>query len=153
MILSENAPRLRQFHFQQERSDPDYGTCLWATITFDLDRYSMTAESDCGNYAYCWTPTPDSESFLHLMCRIYKDYLLGKISSRSVFNLDESKEKALAALDECDVTEELQEEIMDIDVYGDEAFYRECEDILSRHDIKHDFETVECVKEYPPQCS
>lgn len=149
MIITESKPRTRQFYLRQERSDSDYGTCLWAAITFDLDRYSMTAESDCGNYAYCWTPTPQSESFLRLMCRVDQDYLLRKISAQSVFNLEESKKMTLSALDDSEVTGELREEIMDIEVYGDEMFYRECGDVLNRHGVHYDFETIECAKEYP----
>jgi len=65
--------------FRQENDDPDYGTCLWADFYFDLDAYTLTIASDCGNYAYGWTITP-SEPFLKLMSRINRGYLLDKIS-------------------------------------------------------------------------
>lgn len=74
--------------FRQEQTDDDYGSCLWARFLFDLDNYDLHINSDCGNYAHGWHPTPDKESFLKLMSRINESYLLEKISSRSVVDGD-----------------------------------------------------------------
>ena len=151
MTITENEPRTKQFVLRQEKGDSDYGSCLWAVITFDLDRYSMTAESDCGNYAYCWVPTPKSESFLHLMCRIEADYLLGKISSRSHFNLEQSKTDTLEdlKLNDYEISNDAIEQINDIDTASEETFYRECDDILRGENVMDTFELIGCVKEYP----
>lgn len=75
-------PRTIVLEFRQERGDPDYGSCLWATFNLDLDAYGMTILSDCGNYGHKWVPTRQSESFLHLLARMDEGYLLDKISSR-----------------------------------------------------------------------
>ena len=83
----EKAPNTIVLEFRQEKGiDPDYGSCLWAVFTFDLERYSMTIMSDCGNYAYGWGPTPQSEGFMHLMARIDRGYLLDKIAKRNNIN-------------------------------------------------------------------
>ena len=65
----------------------DEFSCAWARFKLDLERYSMSIESDCGNYCYTgWTPTPKTESFLKLCQRFNKEYLLEKFSNRSVLN-------------------------------------------------------------------
>lgn len=76
-------PKVITFSFRQEKGDPDYGTCLWARFHFDTQAYTMFVESDCGSYSYGWVPTPNSETFLHLMARCEGEYILGKIASQS----------------------------------------------------------------------
>lgn len=88
MKVSIEQPRVVQLMYQQEKGDPDYGSCMWARFYLDLKNYTLSIESDCGNYVYGWTPTPNSESFLQLLARMDKDYLLGKISSESVVDGD-----------------------------------------------------------------
>lgn len=75
----ESTPHLLVIEYRQEKGDPDYGSCMWATFTFDLNRYSMTIQSDCGDYSYGWAPTPKTESFVELLCRLEPGYLLYKI--------------------------------------------------------------------------
>lgn len=65
--------------YRQDKEDKDYGSCLWARFHFNLDSYELFITSDCGEYSYGWAPTPKSESFLELMARIGKDYLLRKL--------------------------------------------------------------------------
>lgn len=154
MIIKEVTPNVRQFHFKQEQSDEDYGSCLWANITLDCDNYTLIAESDCGNYTYGWKPTPDYESFIHLMCRIGKDYLLNKISSRCVFDLEESKKETIdTVLDSGYIlSDDDIESINDIDDWSsEESFYRECDSILKLSDanITDRFELISCAKRYP----
>lgn len=84
--------RIITLEFRQEKGDDDYGSCMWARFLFDLDNYDLHINSDCGNYAYGWCPTPDKESFLKLMSRINESYLLEKISSRSVVDSDSTWE-------------------------------------------------------------
>lgn len=81
-------PNIIAIEYRQEEGDPDYGSCLWANFNFDLERYDLTIMSDCGNYAYSWVATPNSESFMHLMARIDWGYLLDKIASRSQVNFE-----------------------------------------------------------------
>ena len=94
------APRLITIKLTQEKDDPDYGSCLWARFMLDLDRYSMQIMSDCGNYAYGWCPTPESESFLHLIGRMDGEYLLGKISNQDVVDTDATYKAVMAYLEE-----------------------------------------------------
>ena len=85
-------PRMIILQYTQDTTDPDYGSCLWARFTFNLDRYEMTITSDCGNYGYKWTETPDSESFLNLMARCEAGYILNKIyGNANIFDYDKTK--------------------------------------------------------------
>lgn len=79
MKIEALKPNIVRIAIHQEKSDPHYGSCLWGYYDFDLDRYMLNIQSDCGNAAYRWYETPDSESFLHLMARIDDDYLINKL--------------------------------------------------------------------------
>jgi len=79
MKIEALKPNIVRIAIHQEKSDPHYGSCLWGYYDFDLDRYMLNIQSDCGNAAYRWCETPDSESFLHLMARIDDDYLINKL--------------------------------------------------------------------------
>lgn len=81
-------PNILTIEFRQEPGDADYGSCLWANFNFDLDRYELSIMSDCGNYAYGWVRTPNTESFMHLMARIESGYLLDKIADRCQVEVD-----------------------------------------------------------------
>lgn len=72
-------PNIVRIAIHQEQGDPHYGSCLWGYYDFDVDRYMLNIQSDCGEAAYRWYETPDSESFLHLMARIDDDYLINKL--------------------------------------------------------------------------
>lgn len=72
-------PNIVRIAIHQEPDDPRYGSCLWGYYDFDLDRYMLNIQSDCGNASYRWCETPDYESFLHLMARIDDDYLINKL--------------------------------------------------------------------------
>lgn len=87
-------PNILVLEYKQEKGDEDYGSCLWARFTFNLDRYELTITSDRGNYAYKWCETPDSESFLELMARVDKHYLLDKLSN-TIFDYEASKKYIL----------------------------------------------------------
>ena len=90
MMVAIEQPQILSLLYRQEKGDPDYGSCLWARFYLDLNNYTMAIESDCGNYTYGWVPTPKSESFLQLLARMNGDYLLGKISSQTVIDGDET---------------------------------------------------------------
>lgn len=79
MKIEDLKPNIVRIAIHQEQNDPNYGSCLWGYYDFDLDRYMLNIQSDCGNAAYRWCETPDSESFLHLMARINDDYLMYKL--------------------------------------------------------------------------
>lgn len=87
-IVQHEIPEIVTISYRQEKSDKDYGSCLWARFNFDTTHYSMSIESDCGNYSYGWVPTPLSETFIHLCSRFDCEYLLYKISDRTVVDAD-----------------------------------------------------------------
>lgn len=95
-------PKIITFSFRQEKGDPDYGTCLWARYYFDTENYTMSIESDCGNYMYGWVRTPETESFLHLMARCSGDYVLDKIASQCVIDEDATYQSLTDYLSFCD---------------------------------------------------
>lgn len=79
MKIEALKPNIVRIAIHQEKDDPHYGSCLWGYYDFDIDRYMLNIQSDCGEAAYRWCETPDSESFLHLMARIDDDYLINKL--------------------------------------------------------------------------
>lgn len=90
MTVTVEKPKIITLLYRQEKTDPDYGSCLWARFYLDTQNYTMSIESDCGNYSHGWVPTPDHESFLKLLCRMDRYYLLGKLADRTVVNGEET---------------------------------------------------------------
>lgn len=126
MKVSIEQPRVVQLSYRQEKGDPDYGSCMWARFYLDLENYTMSIESDCGNYVYGWVPTPKSESFLQLLARMGKDYLLGKISSESVVDGDATWEAIEAVISDAASWEG---EELDLSIWEDiKAACRESDD-------------------------
>ena len=127
------------FAYTPEKDDEF--SCAWARFKLDLDRYSMSIESDCGNYTYTgWTPTHDRESFLHLCQRFDKEYLLEKLSKRTVVNSEETWkylceqiEEELSELELKTDWNEMKERVKDACYeYQDvDNTYREIEEALS----------------------
>jgi len=127
--------------------------CTWARITLDHDTFTMTANTDCGNYSYSWSPD-DTESFVKLMSRIDKCYLLGKISAETKFNLEKSKELTIKNL--CQIEEyripshtslaEMEKNIRNFEFDDETLFYLEVE--LETCNLL-DYESIDLVKEYP----
>lgn len=113
MKVTVEIPRIVSIIYQQERSDSDYGSCLWARFYLDLQNYHMSIESDCGNYSYGWCPTPDRESFLHLLCRMDKSYLLDKLAKRTVVNSEATFEamKEMLESEEINLSDDLMDEL------------------------------------------
>ncbi len=111
--VKETASNIVTLEFHQERKDADYGSCLWAVFNFDLNRYALTIMSDCGNYSYGWVPTPKSESFMHLMSRVDKGYLLDKIANRNVISASDTF-KAVKSL-----IKDMEVDPAEKDPYGD----------------------------------
>lgn len=154
--VKETTVRIVRIEYKQEREDSDYGSCLWATFDFDLDKYSMSIMSDCGNYAYGWKPTPKVESFLHLMSRINKYYLLEKIADRTVVDSKETFTSVKNYFEdlmfgtECELDEEDWKEIKAacsersdfwcLDALKDAIKYTDLDDLYSYYDL------AECIQ-------
>lgn len=138
-------PQIISLLYRQEKTDPDYGSCLWARFYLDLKNYTMSIESDCGNYMYGWTPTPDSETFLQLLARMNKDYLLGKISSESVVDGDATWECVEAMLQDAASWEG---EDLDLSTWDDvkAACYHRHDDREIVDALKYALETTDLFK-------
>ncbi len=164
--VSVKQPQTISFEYRQEKDDPHYGSCLWADFVFDLEKYSLSIMSDCGNFSYCgWTPTPSHESMLALMCRINADYLLGKIADRTVIqsidSIKAAQEYAMEILEDIvpvieHDSEELMREIQDVDfTSGADIAYQGLLEVFREYDLGAEIEDEylwDCIKEdYPPR--
>ena len=105
-------PNTLIFEFHQEKGDKDYGSCLWARFYLDLDNYSLLINSDCGDYSYTWPPSK-AESFVHLLARCRSDYLLNKLSGRSVVDALKTYDNILELIksEDYDVDDSILKEI------------------------------------------
>lgn len=79
-------PDITVLEYNQEKTDKDYGSCLWAKFYFDTTNCKLLITSDCGNYAYGWAS--DTKPFLKFLSAINKDYLLSKISRQTEVDRD-----------------------------------------------------------------
>lgn len=121
MTVNEIKPDMLCLEYKQDKSDKDYGSCLWARFMFNLDRYELLISSDCGNYGYKWYETPNSESFIELMARCNKWYILNKIyGSEDIFNYESTKERIYEIFGEDDLDREKLDEIFEeVELYGE----------------------------------
>lgn len=158
MKIEEIKPHIRQFMFRQERGDPDFGSCMWASFILDTLNYTLHISSDCGEYAYGWTPTPKSESFVHLMSRVHEEYLLEKIADRDQFDYESSKRETITNLeyyydDDPGRVNSIIDKIGIRELYDDmsddhNAYYQAMDDILSDDGVDDTFEIIASVFEY-----
>ncbi|MBQ8622630.1 MAG: hypothetical protein IJ422_10505 [Oscillospiraceae bacterium] len=107
MKVTLQKPKIITFLVTQEKTDSDYGSCLWARFYIDLENYTLCIESDCGNYSYGWKPTPTTESFLHLLSRLTSDYLIQKLASLSEVDGDTTWKNIEDAIKEAAVYEDI----------------------------------------------
>ena len=95
-------PRIVRIAYHQERSDKDYGSCLWAYFDFDLDNWMLNIQSDVDNYAYKWCIEKD-RNFLDFMSRINEDYLINKLCKPNEVDLEATKESVSDWLDDAEI--------------------------------------------------
>ena len=154
MEITRIEPRTYTYRLVPNKEDEEYTSCMWTRFIFDCDNGRLNINSDAGDYSYGWGHN-EHEDFMHLMGRVDKGYLLNKLSSRSVFLLEESKKETIEYIEdngweafgiesEEDWTQ-LREEILDIDTCSEETFLRTVDDIIP--DI--DFESIVIEKDYP----
>lgn len=155
-------PCITRISYQQEKGDPNYGTCLWADFEFDTINYRLQIMSDCGNYAYEWVPTPGKESFFGLCRRLDPGYLLNKISSKTVIDLEETASNAIDLIYqsieyeanlEDDWEELLKCEIADSDLQTETEIADHIVNFAGECSINVDFyDAYMCIcKDYPEQ--
>lgn len=123
MTVTVEKPEIITLLYRQEKEDPDYGSCLWARFYIDTKNYTLSIESDCGNYLYGWTPTPESESFLHLLSRMDTEYLLYKISDRTIIDADATAAGMLELIKEVADSECVELEDWDIQQIKDACYH------------------------------
>ena len=157
-------PDMVVIEFHQERSDDDYGSCIWARFVLDTKNYDLHITSDCGEYGYSgWIPTPDKESFLKLLSRMGSEYLLSKISDLSVINTEQTYEEIKKYIEAFNYKYESGKDL-DIDM---DSIYTACtydssgdivagvRSILSNtwlDNIINDYEIYNCIcEDYPVQ--
>lgn len=137
MKLKIKEPRTTEFCFALDKDDELYVNCTWARFLLNHDTYVLSIESDCGSFSYGWCVT-ESEPFIKLMARIDKWYLIDKLSTMNVLNLEESKRKTIENVKESyafenlpiDQQEYLINEINEIESNSEEGFYRAVEAAL-----------------------
>lgn len=135
MRVEIEKPNTIVFKVYPDKTDEMYTKCLWARFLFDLANWSLMAQSDCGDYSYSWKVEKGGRTFLEFMTVIDEEYLLNKISSRSCFNADSTKQNVIAWVceDESLSKEEknrIVSEITEIEVCLDgQLFLQELEDI------------------------
>lgn len=131
MTITIEKPEIITILYRQEKTDADYGSCLWARFYFDTKNYTLQIESDCGNYIYGWTPTPDHESFMHLCARFDYDYLIYKLSDRTVID-SQSTWKAVKEL----VEETIEYSLLDnLDEYDWQQLESACYHCRDERDV------------------
>lgn len=148
-------PKVITYKLSPDRNDAEYHMCMWARYIFDCDNGRLNINSDAGDYSYGWGYN-EHEDFMHLMSRVNSGYLLNKITDRTVFHIDKSKERTIDNVRKYGIIyfgienqEELNSIIDDInnidDGASEETFLREVDDIVP----KIDWESIEIVKDYP----
>lgn len=155
MKVEKITPRTYTYTLTPDKTDEEYTSCMWARFVFDCDNCTLNISSDAGDYSYEWGHN-EHEDFMHLMSRVDKEYLLNKLSSRSVFLLEESKKEMIKQIEydgwDCygieseDEWEGCKQDILDIS-YGisEEMYLINLDNIIP--DI--DFESIVIEKDYP----
>lgn len=106
-------PNMIQFNYHQDNSDKDYGSCLWADFIFDLDKWRLIIDSDCGKYICDWLSEwirlkkngkeEDENAFLKFICSLNDDYLIEKIARKDYINSQKTFENFKNALENKDI--------------------------------------------------
>ena len=154
MEITKIGPRTYTYRLVPNKNDEEYASCMWARFVFDCDNGRLNINSDAGDFSYGWGFN-EHEDFMHLMSRFDKYYLLNKLSSRSVFLLEESKKATIETIEDngfenYDIEseedwEEYKQDILDIDTRSEETFSRTIIDIIP--DI--DWDSIIIEKDYP----
>lgn len=118
MTVKAEIPHIVRLTYRQQQDDPDYGSCMWAFFDFDTEKWMLSIQSDCGEYAYRW-PSGKGETFLELCARICDDYLLDKLCGKpDVVNaeatIEDVIERMTADRDEDEITENEKEAIAEL---------------------------------------
>lgn len=94
MKLIKCVPRIIEYRLVAEDGDKDKCRCAWADFTLEFEFRRLSIRSDSGNYSYSWGRS-ESQSILNLLSNVSKEYLLSKISNKSIFDVKSSKERLI----------------------------------------------------------
>lgn len=88
--------------------DPLYTGCLWMTVYIDATAWRLMVDSDCGAYTHCWPNEDDLHTFGKALAGYLmdEDYILSKISKRSAFDPEGTREIIKEYVDDPDVIEQ-----------------------------------------------
>lgn len=132
-------------------NDPDRHKCHWVDYTLEFQFRRLLICSDSGNYSYSWGHD-DEDSLMNLLSRAEYEYLLSKISNKSVFDLKTSKEQLIEYVKSnsdkygVDKTKHIIEDIKDMGDYLIENEYLyQVQNIVP----KIDYESIPVYKDYP----
>ena len=131
MKIDVTRPEILRIAYRQEQGDKGYGSCLWAFFDFDLEEYALSIQSDCGNAGHAWYKAK-SETFLHLMARISKEYLLNKLFEEDCVDVPATMERVrdeLGLYEDEDEDEELDRERAEQDLEELESTLNMCNHI------------------------
>lgn len=128
----------------------------WIYYTLDLDRYELSISGET-TASYKWVETPQRESFIKLMVRCDKWYLLNKLF-KEVFDIEASTKSIKAYIKEnydyedSDILKNVLEEIDDIECNGQEYFVNSVESILNSYYLSFDSYYIWdcCERKYKP---
>lgn len=158
MKIKKIEPRTYTYELCPEKSDKEFSSCMWARFIFDCDNGRLNINSDAGDYTYAWGHS-ENEDFMHLMSRVGEDYLLNKLSDRSVFLLEESQKELIESIEtywydfgfetEAEWKECKQEllELSSFDAGNEYAFFNRVQEIIP--DI--DSDSIYIEMDYPYQ--
>lgn len=155
MKIKRIEPRTITYMLTLDKQDKEYMSCVWARYIFDCDNGRLNINSDAGDYTYGWGHN-EHEDFMHLMSRVGENYLLNKLSNRSVFQIEKSKKQTIENIKEMGIDywgikdqKELRSVIKEIDdidpLSSEETFFREVQSIVP----EIDWEFIETIKDYP----
>lgn len=113
MKVTMEKPDIIRFVYNQERSDPHYGSCLWAIFDIDPGRGMLNIQSDCGNYAYRW-PERGTDFLKLLAGNMSESYLLDKLCGNpKEFDEEGTIAEIKEYLDEMDLDESRKKRALD----------------------------------------
>ena len=114
----------------------------WLYYTLDLDRYELSISGET-TASYKWVETPQHESFIKLMVRCDKWYLLDKLFKK-VFDIEASTKSIKSYIKEnydyedSDTLKKILEDIDDMECNSREHFVNSVESILNSNNLPFD---------------
>lgn len=94
MKIEKETPHVMMYKLKCDNEEEDKDRCAWANFTLDFDMRRLSIHSDLGDFDYVWGPS-DNQPLMQLLSEVTEEYLLSKISSRSIFDIVETKNELI----------------------------------------------------------